>query len=62
MTGRPEAIGGALTSSPVVRKLSFTGSTRVGVMPLATSARTAAARSGASMVAGPAWDVFMLWY
>jgi succinate-semialdehyde dehydrogenase / glutarate-semialdehyde dehydrogenase len=30
LTGRPEAIGGALTSSPVVRKLSFTGSTRVG--------------------------------
>ncbi len=32
LTGRPEAIGGALTSSPVVRKLSFTGSTRVGAL------------------------------
>ena len=32
LTGRPEAIGGALTASPVVRKLSFTGSTRVGAM------------------------------
>ncbi|GAA4225170.1 succinate-semialdehyde dehydrogenase/glutarate-semialdehyde dehydrogenase [Sagittula marina] len=30
LTGRPEAIGGALTRSPLVRKLSFTGSTRVG--------------------------------
>ena len=30
LTGRPESIGGALTGSPVVRKLSFTGSTRVG--------------------------------
>ncbi|MDH2327067.1 NAD-dependent succinate-semialdehyde dehydrogenase [Cereibacter sp. SYSU M97828] len=32
LTGRPEAIGGALTASPVVRKLSFTGSTRVGAL------------------------------
>ena len=32
VTGRPEEIGGALTSSPVVRKLSFTGSTRVGAL------------------------------
>ncbi len=32
VTGRPEAIGGALTSSLVVRKLSFTGSTRVGAL------------------------------
>ncbi|TFL17167.1 NAD-dependent succinate-semialdehyde dehydrogenase [Jannaschia formosa] len=32
LTGRPEAIGGALTRSPVVRKLSFTGSTRVGAL------------------------------
>ncbi len=32
LTGRPEAIGGALTQSPVVRKLSFTGSTRVGAL------------------------------
>jgi len=30
VTGMPETIGTALTSSPVVRKLSFTGSTRVG--------------------------------
>jgi succinate-semialdehyde dehydrogenase/glutarate-semialdehyde dehydrogenase len=32
LTGRPEEIGRALTSSPVVRKLSFTGSTRVGAL------------------------------
>ena len=32
VTGRPEAIGGALTASPIVRKLSFTGSTRVGAL------------------------------
>ncbi|OCX59970.1 succinate-semialdehyde dehydrogenase (NADP(+)) [Thioclava sp. SK-1] len=32
LTGRPEKIGSALTSSPVVRKLSFTGSTRVGAL------------------------------
>jgi succinate-semialdehyde dehydrogenase/glutarate-semialdehyde dehydrogenase len=32
VTGRPEAIGKALTSSPTVRKLSFTGSTRVGAL------------------------------
>jgi succinate-semialdehyde dehydrogenase/glutarate-semialdehyde dehydrogenase len=32
LTGRPEAIGAAFTSSPVVRKLSFTGSTRVGAL------------------------------
>ena len=30
VTGRPEAIGAALLSDPVVRKISFTGSTRVG--------------------------------
>ena len=30
LTGRPEEIGATLTASPVVRKLSFTGSTRVG--------------------------------
>lgn len=30
VTGLPEAIGGELTSNPAVRKLSFTGSTRVG--------------------------------
>ena len=32
LTGRPEAIGRAMTSSQVVRKLSFTGSTRVGAL------------------------------
>ncbi|WP_138470695.1 NAD-dependent succinate-semialdehyde dehydrogenase [Poseidonocella sp. HB161398] len=32
LTGRPEAIGGTLTASAVVRKLSFTGSTRVGAL------------------------------
>ena len=32
LTGRPEAIGRAMTASPVVRKLSFTGSTRVGAL------------------------------
>lgn len=30
VTGNPVAIGGELTASPVVRKLSFTGSTEVG--------------------------------
>jgi succinate-semialdehyde dehydrogenase/glutarate-semialdehyde dehydrogenase len=30
VTGHPVAIGGELTSSPIVRKLSFTGSTEVG--------------------------------
>ncbi len=30
VTGDPVAIGGELTSSPIVRKLSFTGSTEVG--------------------------------
>ncbi|ART63052.1 NAD-dependent succinate-semialdehyde dehydrogenase [Kushneria marisflavi] len=30
VTGLPEGIGGELTANPVVRKLSFTGSTRVG--------------------------------
>ncbi|NVO23998.1 NAD-dependent succinate-semialdehyde dehydrogenase [Donghicola mangrovi] len=32
LTGRPEVIGATLTASPVVRKLSFTGSTRVGAL------------------------------
>jgi succinate-semialdehyde dehydrogenase/glutarate-semialdehyde dehydrogenase len=31
LTGSAREIGGALTSSPVVRKLSFTGSTEIGV-------------------------------
>jgi succinate-semialdehyde dehydrogenase/glutarate-semialdehyde dehydrogenase len=34
VTGPPEAIGGVLTSHPAVRKLSFTGSTRVGALLL----------------------------
>ena len=32
LTGRPDVIGATLTASPVVRKLSFTGSTRVGAL------------------------------
>tara|TARA_R110002033_G_scaffold18585_7_gene48889 strand:+ start:2782 stop:4260 length:1479 start_codon:yes stop_codon:yes gene_type:complete len=32
LTGRPEVIGATLTASPVVRKLSFTGSTRIGAL------------------------------
>jgi succinate-semialdehyde dehydrogenase/glutarate-semialdehyde dehydrogenase len=32
VTGRPEAIGAELTGNPTVRKLSFTGSTRVGAL------------------------------
>ncbi|WP_269846636.1 NAD-dependent succinate-semialdehyde dehydrogenase [Paracoccus binzhouensis] len=32
LTGRPEVIGATLTASPVVRKLSFTGSTHVGAL------------------------------
>jgi len=30
VTGRPEAIGGEMTANPLVRKLTFTGSTEVG--------------------------------
>ncbi len=40
VTGLPEGIGGALTASPVVRKLSFTGSTRVGALLMRQSADT----------------------
>ncbi len=40
MTGDPVAIGGELTSSPVVRKLSFTGSTEVGRLLMAQCAPT----------------------
>ncbi|WP_290872453.1 NAD-dependent succinate-semialdehyde dehydrogenase [Aquabacterium sp.] len=40
VTGDPRAIGVALTSSPVVRKLSFTGSTEVGRLLYAQSAPT----------------------
>ncbi|MDE1917355.1 MAG: NAD-dependent succinate-semialdehyde dehydrogenase [Sphingomonadales bacterium] len=40
ITGLPEGIGSALTASPVVRKLSFTGSTRVGSLLMRESAGT----------------------
>ncbi len=40
LTGDPAAIGGALTASPVVRKLSFTGSTEVGRLLMAQCAPT----------------------
>jgi succinate-semialdehyde dehydrogenase/glutarate-semialdehyde dehydrogenase len=40
VTGDPVAIGGALTSNPVVRKLSFTGSTEVGRLLMAQCAPT----------------------
>lgn len=38
VTGLPEGIGGELTSNPTVRKLSFTGSTRVGSLLMRQSA------------------------
>jgi succinate-semialdehyde dehydrogenase/glutarate-semialdehyde dehydrogenase len=40
VTGDPKAIGAELTSNPVVRKLSFTGSTQVGRLLMAQSAPT----------------------
>ena len=40
VTGQPAPIGEALTSSPLVRKLSFTGSTRVGKLLMQRSAET----------------------
>jgi succinate-semialdehyde dehydrogenase/glutarate-semialdehyde dehydrogenase len=40
ITGPASEIGGALTSSPVVRKLSFTGSTEVGKLLMAQCAAT----------------------
>lgn len=40
VTGRPTEIGGELTSSPLVRKLSFTGSTAVGKLLIAQCAGT----------------------
>jgi succinate-semialdehyde dehydrogenase / glutarate-semialdehyde dehydrogenase len=40
VTGMPEPIGAELTSSPVVRKLSFTGSTGVGAKLMAQCAPT----------------------
>jgi succinate-semialdehyde dehydrogenase/glutarate-semialdehyde dehydrogenase len=40
VTGRPQGIGAALTGSPLVRKLSFTGSTRIGSLLMAQCADT----------------------
>jgi succinate-semialdehyde dehydrogenase/glutarate-semialdehyde dehydrogenase len=40
LTGMPGGIGSELTSNPSVRKLSFTGSTRVGRMLMEQSAKT----------------------
>jgi succinate-semialdehyde dehydrogenase/glutarate-semialdehyde dehydrogenase len=40
VTGMPAEIGGVLTGSPTVRKLSFTGSTRVGALLMRQSADT----------------------
>ena len=40
VTGMPVEIGAELTASPVVRKLSFTGSTRIGSMLMAQCAPT----------------------
>lgn len=40
VTGMPQAIGAELTASPVVRKLSFTGSTRVGSLLMRQCADT----------------------
>ncbi|KVE35462.1 NAD-dependent succinate-semialdehyde dehydrogenase [Burkholderia sp. TSV86] len=40
VTGDPKEIGGELTSNPVVRKLSFTGSTPVGRLLMAQCAST----------------------
>jgi succinate-semialdehyde dehydrogenase/glutarate-semialdehyde dehydrogenase len=40
VVGRPEAIGAELTGNPVVRKLSFTGSTRIGALLMRQCADT----------------------
>ena len=40
LTGDPVAIGGELTANPIVRKLSFTGSTEVGRLLMAQCAPT----------------------
>ncbi|MET4691890.1 NAD-dependent succinate-semialdehyde dehydrogenase [Sinorhizobium fredii] len=40
VTGQPAEIGAALTKSPIVRKLTFTGSTRVGKILMAQCAAT----------------------
>jgi succinate-semialdehyde dehydrogenase / glutarate-semialdehyde dehydrogenase len=40
ITGSPQAIGGELTSNPMVRKLTFTGSTEVGKLLMSQCAGT----------------------
>lgn len=40
VTGAPEVIGGELTSNPMVRKLTFTGSTEIGRLLMRQSAAT----------------------
>jgi succinate-semialdehyde dehydrogenase/glutarate-semialdehyde dehydrogenase len=40
VTGAPQSIGAAITASPLVRKLSFTGSTRVGALLMRQCADT----------------------
>jgi len=40
VTGNPVAVGGALTSNPIVRKISFTGSTAVGKLLMEQCAST----------------------
>ena len=40
LTGMPAGIGGEMTASPVVRKLSFTGSTRIGQLLMSQCAST----------------------
>ncbi len=40
VTGEPSVVGGELTANPIVRKLSFTGSTRVGKLLLEQCAST----------------------
>lgn len=40
VTGKASAIGGEMTSNPVVRKLSFTGSTQIGQLLMRQSADT----------------------
>ncbi len=40
VTGSASAIGGEMTSNPIVRKLTFTGSTEIGKLLMAQSAQT----------------------
>lgn len=40
VTGQPQAIGGELTANETVRKISFTGSTRIGALLMRQSADT----------------------